>query len=278
MKVETHDEYRDFVDQMPDIVYRCDIRGSFPFVNELFLKTMGYTREELRDKQYHEIIREDFQDQAIEFYVRQVDDRIPVTYLEFPAVKKDGTEVWVGQRVRLLMKDGEPVGTQAVVRDISTRVRREAATRRTVLEDRDTRLLNRDAFTLVGRQRIRENRRSGEPFFSLHVRLHRAESAVAGDLSRAGKAVLAVADLLRGAIRESDALARIDELELVILSAGGGHEEAEVLGQRVELLLSTADGAPELDGFTLHCETVVHDPKKLRSTDALKTFAWVVEE
>jgi len=278
VKVETLEEFTDFVDQMPDIVYRCDIRGSFPFVNEMFVRQTGYSREDLRDTQYHEIIREDFQDRAVEFYVRQVDDRIPVTYLEFPAVRKDGSEFWVGQRVRLLLKDGEPVGTQAVTRDITSRVRREAATRRTLLEDRETRLLNRDSFTLLGRQRIRENRRSGDPFFTLHVCLRRRERAAPGDITRAGNAVLSLAGLLTGVIRESDAIARIDELELVVLCPSGGRDQADVMLRRVDLMLADAHAAPEIADFTFHCEAVAHDPAKLRSSDALKTFAWVVEE
>jgi PAS domain S-box-containing protein len=274
VKVETLEDFGDLLDQMPDMIYRCDIRGSFPYVNETLLRTMGYTREEMRDLQYHEIIREDFQDRAVEFYVRQVDDRIPVTYLEFPALTKAGKELWIGQSVRLLLRDGEPIGTQGVARDITSRIRREAATRRTALEDRQTRLLNREAFSLLGQQRIRENRRSREAFSTVHVRLAAPDS---DDLTGIGAAVLAVSGSLRNTLRECDAIGRIDEMELVVLACGGSASGGQTLLDRVRLAVDGALRLPELEGFETHTEFVSHDASTLRSADALMTFAWVVE-
>jgi PAS domain S-box-containing protein len=274
VKVETQEDFEDLLDQMPDMIYRCDIRGSFPYVNETLLRTMGYTREEMRDLQYHEIIREDFQDRAVEFYVRQVDDRIPVTYLEFPALTKAGKELWIGQSVRLLLGDGEPIGTQGVARDITSRIRREAATRRTALEDRQTRLLNREAFSLLGQQRIRENRRSREAFFTVHVRMSAPDS---DDLTGIGAAVLAVSGSLRNTLRECDAIGRIDEMELVVLACGGSASGGRTLLDRVRLAVDGALRLPELEGFETHTEFVSHDASTLRSADALMTFAWVVE-
>lgn len=276
IKVETLDEHRAFIDQLPDMAYRCDLRGSFPFVNETTARVSGYSPEELTGMSFEQLVREDFRDRVVEFYLRQVDGRIPVTYLEFPAVARDGREFWVGQRVRLLERDGMPVGIEAVTRDITTRVRREKANRRAALEDRETRLLNREGFALVGRQRIRENRRNREPFFVLHVRAAR-DGAVAPNTSfaEATKTMRVIGGILRQTVREADAIGRIDEWELAVLAASGGREAAQAMQHRVETACSHAGGAGELADVRIHCESVVHDATRLSSADALMTFGWV---
>jgi len=278
-RVENLDEYREFVDLLPDIAYRCDLRGSFPFVNEPMTRIMGWSREELRHISYDQLVREDFRDRVIEFYVRQVDERIPLTYLEFPAVARDGREIWVGQRVRLLERDDMPVGIEAVTRDITTRIRREKANRRSAIEDRETRLLNRDGFALVARQRIRENQRNREPFFVLHVRIRREDpSGFTPDEASVAAAMRTLGAILRNTVRESDAMGRIGEMEIAIIAPGGGHDEARSMLDRVSATMADATRLEELAGMTVHCEAVVHDAAKLESADALMTFAWVVQE
>jgi PAS domain S-box-containing protein len=274
VKLETLEEYRDFVEFLPDMVYRCDLRGSFPYVNEATVRTMGWSREQFRDMSYDELVREDFRDRVIDFYVLQVDDRIPNTYLELPTVTKDGREVWVGQRVRLLERDGVPVGIESVTRDITSRVRRERANRRTALEDRETRLLNRDAFSLVGRQRIRENRRSRQTFFVIHVRVRPQDGEVEIPEAIVNRAMMVLGGILREAVRECDVLGRIDQTEIAIMASNGGKAECAAMNDRVAAVMDGARCLEELADVTIRCESVVHDPALLRSSDALMTFTW----
>ena len=93
----------------------------------------------------------------------------------------------------------------------------------------------------------------------------------------AGRAVRALSGLLKAAIRESDAIGRIVELELVVLAPVGGPDEAAATRLRVEDEIDGAAEMSELQEFHIHCEAVVHDPKVIASSDALMTFAWVVE-
>jgi PAS domain S-box-containing protein len=279
VQVETLPEYREFVKSLPDMVYRCDIRGSFPYVNDAVVRFMGWSREEMIDLSYDDCVREDFRDRVADFYVRQVGDQIPVTYLEFPAISKDGREAWVGQRVRLLVQDGQPVGIEAVARDISARVRRETANRRGALEDRETRLLNRDGFSLVARQRIRENRRSKEPFFVIHVRLRQARSQnPPADGPTVVEFARVVGAVLKQTVRESDVLGRMDEMEIAVLAAEGGAEQAESMLGRVQGVLTEAGDISAFGGLNVQCESVVHDAAKLRSQAAVMTFGWVEDE
>jgi two-component sensor histidine kinase len=56
------------------------------------------------------------------------------TYTELPIVTKDGREVWIGQNIQMVMKDGQVTGFQAVSRDITERKRAEAETQRQLAE------------------------------------------------------------------------------------------------------------------------------------------------
>ncbi|MFQ5538078.1 MAG: PAS domain S-box protein [Gemmatimonadota bacterium] len=276
LRLETLEDYREFVDLLPDMVYRCDIRGSFPFVNAELVRQMGYSPEELRDTPFEDLVREDYRDRVVDFYVRQVEERLPVTYLEFPALHKDGSEVWVGQKVRLILRDNEPVGVQVVCRDITVRVRRDAANRRAALEDRSTRLLNREAIHLLGEHCIRTCRRMKWPFFVIHVALDWVLPERHPTRSDSDRAVRAVANTLRQIVRDADPLARVEETELLLLSSGGGRSEAETMADRIALVLNSGE-EDHLYGFVPRVQWEVHDPQKILSADAIFTVGRVLE-
>ncbi|MDE3117488.1 MAG: PAS domain-containing protein [Nitrospirota bacterium] len=62
---------------------------------------------------------------AERFYGRQFVRKIPSTYYEYPLIRKDGSEIWIGQNVQVLLEDGQVVGFQAVARDITERKQAE---------------------------------------------------------------------------------------------------------------------------------------------------------
>jgi len=119
--VESEQRYKQLVNEATDIIYRTDVTGHFTFVNPNATKVMQRSTEELVGLHYLELIRDDYREEAADFYRRQVREKIPATYFEFPAVAGDGTEVWIGQNVQLLMRDGQPRELQAVARDITAR-------------------------------------------------------------------------------------------------------------------------------------------------------------
>ncbi|MBI2618825.1 MAG: response regulator [Ignavibacteriales bacterium] len=52
-------------------------------------------------------------------YLRQTEEKIPATYLEFPALAKDGRVIWLGQNVQVILEGAKIVEVQAVARDIT---------------------------------------------------------------------------------------------------------------------------------------------------------------
>ena len=115
--------YRQLVEQARDIIYRTDAQGRFTFVNPTTNRIMGYSAEELLGRRFVEFIRPDAREAAERFYGRQFVRRTPATYYEFPALTKDGLEIWFGQNVQVLLEHGRAVGFHAVAREITTRKR-----------------------------------------------------------------------------------------------------------------------------------------------------------
>jgi diguanylate cyclase (GGDEF)-like protein/PAS domain S-box-containing protein len=120
---ESEERFRTLVEGAEDIIYRTNHEGRFAYVNAAAVRIMGYAEEEVCGKLFIDLIRPDYRQRAAEFYARQAQERAPRSYFEFPAVAKDGTEVWIGQNVSPLPSGR---GFQAVARDITDRKRLEA--------------------------------------------------------------------------------------------------------------------------------------------------------
>lgn len=124
---ETQEQYRLLVTRANDIIYRTDATGRFTFVNPVAMRIMKYEEHELLGRRFLDLIHPAHREAADRFYGRQFLRRQPTTYYEFLAVAKDGSEVWIGQNVQILLEDDRVVGFQAVARDITERKRAQEA-------------------------------------------------------------------------------------------------------------------------------------------------------
>lgn len=124
---DSQERYRQLVTKASDIIYRTDASGRFTFVNPVAMRIMKYAEPELLGRRFIELIHPDHQPAAERFYGRQFIRKRPSTYYEFLALAKDGSEVWIGQNVQVLLEQGSVVGFQAVARDITDRKRAEEA-------------------------------------------------------------------------------------------------------------------------------------------------------
>ena len=106
--VESEARYRHIVECASDGIYRIDPRGVFSYANPVASRLLGFGENEpgIVGRSYLEFVRKDYQEQGIALYMRQIAERIPVTYWEFPAIALNGTELWIGQNVH--MACGEP--------------------------------------------------------------------------------------------------------------------------------------------------------------------------
>lgn len=124
------DFYKELVESAAEIIFTTDVQGYFTYVNAAGPRLLGYSPEEIVGRVFTDFIRVDQRAQMMEFYLRQLHERTPVTYKEFPVIRKDGTEVWLAQSVVMVLQDGVPAGMRAISRDITARKLRERAERR----------------------------------------------------------------------------------------------------------------------------------------------------
>jgi diguanylate cyclase (GGDEF)-like protein len=140
------------------------------------------------------------------------------TYYEFPIVIKDGTEVWLGQNVQLVIEGGRVVGFQAVSRDITKRKRAEETIRDLAYRDALTGLPNRvlfnDRFSMALSQARRHNQRIGIMLLDLdHFKvINDTLGHSVGD-----KLLRVVGERLTGLLRTSDTIARMGGDEFLLL-------------------------------------------------------------
>ncbi len=115
----SEERLRHIVERAQDLIYYCDAAGRFTYVNPTAVRVMQYCEHELLGRHFFSLVRKDHRNFAGEFYLRQIVDGTPTSYLEFPTVTKGGDTIWVGQHVELVIDGGTVTGVHAIARDIS---------------------------------------------------------------------------------------------------------------------------------------------------------------
>jgi PAS domain S-box-containing protein len=120
--VATEDRYGHLFEAAADLIFEADAEGRFRFANPETLRVFGYTHGEVIGRRFTDFIRADYRPSILQHYVKQSSGAVLSSYVEFPAVTKDGREIWLGQNAwSVLDTKGQYVGMQAVARDITER-------------------------------------------------------------------------------------------------------------------------------------------------------------
>ncbi len=122
-------QYRRMVEDASDIIFQCDLSGYFTYANRMAAKATGYSVQEIVGQHFLFLISPEAQAETSQLVVQQVAERTDLMYIEFPARRRDGSTLWIGQNVSLQYADGEPCGVQAVAQDITERKMAELALR-----------------------------------------------------------------------------------------------------------------------------------------------------
>ena len=115
----SEERLRHIVERAQDLIYYCDADGRCTYVNPTAARVMQYSEEELLGRHFFSLVRKDHRNIVGEFYLRQIVEKTPTTYLEFPTVKKNGDSLWVGQHVELVFDGDQVAGVHAIARDIT---------------------------------------------------------------------------------------------------------------------------------------------------------------
>ncbi len=118
--------YRDLVENANDLIQIVDPAGRFLYVNKAWKKTLGFTDEDLLNLTIFDIIHPDCNLQCHDL-LDQVMSGIPLYGIEVQFKTKKGGKIIVEGSCNCRFKDGAPVSTRGIFRDITRRKMAEAA-------------------------------------------------------------------------------------------------------------------------------------------------------
>ena len=116
---------RGITDALPELVYETDATGTFTFVNASCLKMLGYAKEEFEGKLtvFDVIIPQDT-DRGRESFGHRIDST-ELGWVEFTALRKDGSTLPISVSARPIYHDGVVIGTRGIAADNTLRKRSE---------------------------------------------------------------------------------------------------------------------------------------------------------
>ncbi len=124
---QSESRQRYLVEHADDIIYQTDAGGHITSFNPIAVQMLGYPPEELRGRHYLELVHPDQRTRLARVFGRQFLKRIPSIYEEVLALVRDGTAIWLGQNVQLVLDGEQLVGFQVVARDVTRRRQAEQA-------------------------------------------------------------------------------------------------------------------------------------------------------
>jgi diguanylate cyclase (GGDEF)-like protein/PAS domain S-box-containing protein len=226
--------HRLLVNTSPDIIYTLDAKGRFTYLNDSVERTLGYMPGELIGRDYTTLIAEEQLDVALyHFNERRTGDRATRNF-EVMLRRKDDllsslTERTSEHRVVVELSAmgmyrpsslgmGEFLGTYGVARDISARKQAEATITFQAYHDLLTGLPNRSLFKDRLGQAMVHAKRHGQTMATLFLDMDhfKVVNDTLGHLVGDGL-LQALAQRLRGCLREGDTLSRIGGDEFMLL-------------------------------------------------------------
>ena len=247
---------RALLNSIPDMAWLKDRQGRFILVNDPFGRSAGTSAEELIGKTDYdawpaglaERYRTDDEDVMKHCRTKRVEE---------PLAVKDGPERWIESiKTCILNEQGDVVGTAGIARDITERRRMEEEIRHMAQHDALTGLPNRRMFIDILNLEMAQARRHQTKLAVLFLDLDRFKEVNDTLGHEAGDLLLKmVAARLRGAIRESDTVARIggDEFNLVLSDIARVEDVSEIVRKVVDSVARPV----AIAGHDLHVTTSV---------------------
>jgi PAS domain S-box-containing protein len=117
-----------FLDELRDGFFVTNSKGIITFVNKALVEILGYENaQESVGKHFSSYLPREVTDEVTEKFSRAISDQDYREMLEIPALKKDGTTVYVQLRHSPVMEGKKVVGTKGIIRDITERKAAEEA-------------------------------------------------------------------------------------------------------------------------------------------------------
>ncbi len=127
---DSEQRFRRVVEHISDAVIVDDLEGRITFANDRFLQLFGFAREQLHTIGLENYIALEYRDELVERHRRRMRGENVPSHFEYEGLRADGTRMWLEvDVVSINDAQGNVVGTQSAIRDITERKRSERALR-----------------------------------------------------------------------------------------------------------------------------------------------------
>ena len=123
---EIEERYRDLLENVNDMIQAVGPDGSFLYVNRAWKEKLGYGNKEIKNLSIFDIIHPNSKKHCMEIFKRIMSGE-NIDSIEATFVTKDGKEVIVEGNVNCRFKDGKPVSTRGIFRDVTKHKKAEEA-------------------------------------------------------------------------------------------------------------------------------------------------------
>ncbi|GEM_PF-1013503 len=123
---ESEDRLKDFLESANDLIQMVDADGRLVFANQAWRETLGYSENEIQGLSFFDFVHQDSTSKFKEAFQRVVSGGT-ISNLEAVFVTKEGRPVVVEGNINCRFKDGKPVNTRGIFRDVTDRKKAEDA-------------------------------------------------------------------------------------------------------------------------------------------------------
>jgi diguanylate cyclase (GGDEF)-like protein/PAS domain S-box-containing protein len=231
---EAEARFRGAFEGAPIGIAIVDLDGRFTEVNAAFSRLTGYPTDQLLGMNFGVITHPDDRVVSDERF-QQLLRRGRTVSFDKRYLHAAGHTIWVSVHSRLVCDDdGRPLHTITMIEDVTDRRQFEHKLRYMADHDPLTGLLNRRRFEEEVDRQVAHSKRYGGGGAVLMLDLDHFKYTNDSLGHRAGdELIVAVAKVLRGALRETDTLARLGGDEFAVLLPRATEEESRVVGQKL---------------------------------------------
>lgn len=128
---ENRKKFQNILDSMEDGYYEVDLKGEIVFCNESFCRILGYSKDEVIGKSYHDSVDAKNKEKLFEAFNNVFKTGRTSKILDWEVKRKDGSNRFVEASIDFVKDpDNVPVGFRGLIRDITERRQAEEANKK----------------------------------------------------------------------------------------------------------------------------------------------------
>jgi PAS domain S-box-containing protein len=113
-------DFRDLLENANDIVQSVAPDGTFVYVNQAWVDTLGYSRDEAAQMKFFDILDNDCQEKCSTIFFNVMRGE-KIDNIETVFIAKDGNRITVEGNCNCMFRDGKPYRTRGIFRNITAR-------------------------------------------------------------------------------------------------------------------------------------------------------------